>query len=161
MTITIQKQQAKADSAAVSLVVEQDAMKLTVKAGAFIVEGEQFEFFEDQEFTATADADDGTYVRAYLAVNTGTGDPVLFVDEEVLDGNDAPFVFEKSDYRPLHILYHLTVPAAETSLDNADITVFHVEEPEVSTPPGPGGSRVAPPPQVQEQIRTRQLPVKG
>lgn len=160
MTITIQKQQAKADSAAVSLVVEQEAMKLTVKTGAFTVEGEHFEFSEDQEFTATADADDDTYVRAYLAVNTETGDPVLFVDEEILDGSDAPFVFEGSDYRPLHILYHLTVPAEATSLDDVDITVFHVEEPEVPTTPGPGGSRDTPPPE-EEQIPTRQVPVEG
>lgn len=130
MSVTVVKQRAAGGIHSVSLSVEQSGMDVSVKSGQFRVSGVDYEFTEDQDFSAEAAAECDTIVTGYIAKDVSTGVLVLIVDEEVLDGEDVPFIFSGSGYDPIHRLFSLKVPAAATSLDGVDVTVYHIVEPE-------------------------------
>jgi len=129
MPFSVTEQKAKPTVHAIGLSVEQSGMTVTVKAGTFKMSGVDYEFTEDQDFVATADPTDDTVVTGYLTREIATGNPVLVVDEEVLDGSDVPFNFQGSAYKLLHKFYQLRVPAGATDLDAVDIQVFSIVEP--------------------------------
>lgn len=105
------------------LSVSVSGLTLTVGAGSFKREGQDYVLAEDEEWEATnrptkADA------SGYLVIEKATGQVGVFVDDVVHDGVDVPYVFNGSPFKVLQTLFHMDIPANTADLASVDVTVF-------------------------------------
>lgn len=115
----------KAKSIALDLEVETLGMVVTVKAGTFVMRGVEYSLEGDQEFTASENPGD-LFIDAKLCLDDGT--VVMIVDEIEPDGRS--YDWKGSPYEVLWPMFYMNVPENTTSLDDVDVQVYRVTEPE-------------------------------
>lgn len=97
---------------------------LRVAPGPFRIGGAQYELLDEQVFTGTSDAVHATEVHGYLAEDIGTGQQVLLVDEIVVNGENAAFVFDGVAYNLIHRLFFTVVEPGAVAF--GDVGVYRV-----------------------------------
>lgn len=99
----------------VQLDVEIDGLKVTVKKGSFQIDGVDYTFDDDIEYTATPDPDFPTTICGWIALHSGV--PTIFVDEIPKDGFSASVEWKKGELWGLLILFGVSqVPPGTTDL---------------------------------------------
>lgn len=110
----------------VSLLVEQNGLNVTVRAGSFVIAGTSYELSQDQVYTHVSDSLK-MWVSGCLAKNRATNVVQLFVDEVKDDGVDTHYRFLDTDpYELLHRLFNVEIPANTPSLNSLDVQVTPV-----------------------------------
>lgn len=122
---------AKPEVHALDLAVTVEApMDIRVGAGAFKIEGTDYEFDADHVHTCTADPTDTTMVVGWIQKDKASGNVELVIDEVVQDGADQQYQPDRATKLLLHRLFQILVPAAATSITNETLRVARIIAPE-------------------------------
>lgn len=108
-----------------NLTVEQTGMTLTVKAGSFKMSGEDHTLTEDSEHTVLA----GKCTLGYLVKHKVSGD-ISVVVEETDDEDTEVYNWKQGEYDLLFSIFNVTTPVDAVTLDDVQINVYEIYDPE-------------------------------
>lgn len=107
----------------VQLVVEVSGLTVTVKKGSFQIDGVDYTFDDDIEYTAVPDPDYPTTICGWLALHNG--EMVVYVDEIPKDGASASMQWKEGELMGLLLLFNISqVPPGTTDLTAAPREFF-------------------------------------
>lgn len=115
---TIKDASVEIDIVVSGMTISVPESQVTWKGNGYTVEETEAEF--------TADQDEPTYVNGYLVYDTENSEMVVVVDEIVRGSDDDPFDFESSSYQEVTGLFSFVIPAAASSLEELEVSVFRL-----------------------------------
>jgi hypothetical protein len=112
------------------LAISVSGLVVTVAAGSFKIRGHDYVLVEDATYTATPDADGAITALCLLAKDTGNGDAVVLVVDEMGEWDEAGFFdWSTSQYEIISQLLSIQVSAGAVSLAEEDLAVTHYVPP--------------------------------